>query len=388
MRKITDMLVLYVLCAVLESACGITNHVVVSLLLLFIEVCAVIYLQSMAGRTFAVTVYLLSFLVIKETSYGFPVVLYAVWEQVLEAWEKKEIKRTAVAGITVFLWAFFGVAASRYILSGTDRIQWQILWIVFDMLAVYLRQMTWQDRELQKEFIRIQDDDREYNRMLKLKNRYLIEKQDAQVYSATLKERNRIAREIHDNVGHMLTRAIMLTGAIKVVNKNKSLCPSIDNLEECLSTAMNNIRESVHNLHNNSISLENTIKNLTADFDFCKINLIYDIEENIPNDVKYTFIAIVKEGLTNIEKHSNATAVKLTFREHPAIYQLILQDNGTNATDFDCSPYESESYLSVTSGIGLNNMYSRIHMLKGTIKIYTDNGFCIFISIPKNFHTI
>ena len=84
------MLVLYVLCAVLESACGITNHVVVSLLLLFIEVCAVIYLQSMAGRTFAVTVYLLSFLVIKETSYGFPVVLYAVWEQVLEAWEKKE----------------------------------------------------------------------------------------------------------------------------------------------------------------------------------------------------------------------------------------------------------------------------------------------------------
>lgn len=388
MRKITDMLVLYVLCAVLESACGITNHVVVSLLLLFIEVCAVIYLQSMAGRTFAVTVYLLSFLVIKETSYGFPVVLYAVWEQVLEAWERKEIKRTAVAGITVFLWVFFGVAASRYILSGTDRIQWQILWIVFDMLAVYLRQMTWQDRELQKEFIRIQDDDREYNRMLKLKNRYLIEKQDAQVYSATLKERNRIAREIHDNVGHMLTRAIMLTGAIKVVNKNKSLCPSIDNLEECLSTAMNNIRESVHNLHNNSISLENTIKNLTADFDFCKINLIYDIEENIPNDVKYTFIAIVKEGLTNIEKHSNATAVKLTFREHPAIYQLILQDNGTNATDFDCSPYESESYLSVTSGIGLNNMYSRIHMLKGTIKIYTDNGFCIFISIPKNFHTI
>ena len=169
MRKITDMLVLYVLCAVLESACGITNHVVVSLLLLFIEVCAVIYLQSMAGRTFVVTVYLLSFLVIKETSYGFPVVLYAVWEQVLEAWEKKEIKRTAVAGITVFLWAFFGVAASRYILSGTDRIQWQILWIVFDMLAVYLRQMTWQDRELQKEFIRIQDDDREYNRMLKLK---------------------------------------------------------------------------------------------------------------------------------------------------------------------------------------------------------------------------
>ena len=232
------------------------------------------------------------------------------------------------------------------------------------------------------------DDSTEINLLLKEKNKSLLTNQDYEINNATLMERNRIAREIHDNVGHMLTRAIMLTGAIKVVNKNENLCPSIDNLEECLSTAMNNIRESVHNLHNNSISLENTIKNLTADFDFCKINLIYDIEENIPNDVKYTFIAIVKEGLTNIEKHSNATAVKLTLREHPAIYQLILHDNGTNSTDFDCSPYKSESYLSVTSGIGLNNMYSRIHMLKGTIKIYTDNGFCIFISVPKNFHTI
>lgn len=272
MRKITDMLVLYVLCAVLESACGITNHVVVSLLLLFIEVCAVIYLQSMAGRTFAVTVYLLSFLVIKETSYGFPVVLYAVWEQVLEAWEKKEIKRTAVAGITVFLWVFFGVAASRYILSGTDRIQWQILWIVFDMLAVYLRQMTWQDRELQKEFIRIQDDDREYNRMLKLKNRYLIEKQDAQVYSATLKERNRIAREIHDNVGHLLSRALIQTGAVIAVSRD-----------------------------------EQTVREMTEKAEGYTVSYEYDMSQDLPKELKYCIISIVKEALSNVTRPAMLT---------------------------------------------------------------------------------
>jgi len=73
---------------------------------------------------------------------------------------EKRDKKDGSSRYYSFLWVFFGVAASRYILSGTDRIQWQILWIVFDMLAVYLRQMTWQDRELQKEFIRIQDDDR------------------------------------------------------------------------------------------------------------------------------------------------------------------------------------------------------------------------------------
>lgn len=336
MRKITDMLVLYVLCAVLESACGITNHVVVSLLLLFIEVCAVIYLQSMAGRTFAVTVYLLSFLVIKETSYGFPVVLYAVWEQVLEAWEKKEIKRTAVAGITVFLWVFFGVAASRYILSGTDRIQWQILWIVFDMLAVYLRQMTWQDRELQKEFIRIQDDDREYNRMLKLKNRYLIEKQDAQVYSATLKERNRIAREIHDNVGHLLSRALIQTGAVIAVSRD-----------------------------------EQTVREMTEKAEGYTVSYEYDMSQDLPKELKYCIISIVKEALSNVTRHSDADRVKLLLREHPAFYQILIQDNGKCVHPGD------------GTGIGITNMRQRVETFGGTIDIRTENGYRIFIHIPK-----
>lgn len=273
---------------------------------------------------------------IKETSYGFPVVLYAVWEQVLEAWEKKEIKRTAVAGITVFLWVFFGVAASRYILSGTDRIQWQILWIVFDMLAVYLRQMTWQDRELQKEFIRIQDDDREYNRMLKLKNRYLIEKQDAQVYSATLKERNRIAREIHDNVGHLLSRALIQTGAVIAVSRD-----------------------------------EQTVREMTEKAEGYTVSYEYDMSQDLPKELKYCIISIVKEALSNVTRHSDADRVKLLLREHPAFYQILIQDNGKCVHPGD------------GTGIGITNMRQRVETFGGTIDIRTENGYRIFIHIPK-----
>ena len=68
---------------------------------------------------------------------------------------------------------------------------------------------------------------------------------------------------------------------------------------------MTNIRESVHNLHNNSISLQNTVQKIVDDFKFCNINLTYDMTDHIPNDVKYAFITIIKESLTNIEKHSN-----------------------------------------------------------------------------------
>ena len=45
--------------------------------------------------------------------------------------------------------------------------------------------------------------------MLTQKNKDLLEKQDYEIHVATLKERNRIAREIHDNVGHMLSRSLL-----------------------------------------------------------------------------------------------------------------------------------------------------------------------------------
>ena len=47
-----------------------------------------------------------------------------------------------------------------------------------------------------------------------------------------LQERNRIAREIHDNVGHLLSRSILIVGAMKIVNEDEKLSSSIEQLEE------------------------------------------------------------------------------------------------------------------------------------------------------------
>ena len=66
---------------------------------------------------------------------------------------------------------------------------------------------------------------------------------------ATLKERNRIAREIHDNVGHMLSRAILQMGALSTVYEEEPLHGQLLKVNDTLNLAMNNIRESVHDLH-------------------------------------------------------------------------------------------------------------------------------------------
>ena len=59
--------------------------------------------------------------------------------------------------------------------------------------------------------------------MLQEKNKNLMEKQDYEIYLATLRERNRIAREIHDNVGHMLSRSILQMGALITIHKEEPL---------------------------------------------------------------------------------------------------------------------------------------------------------------------
>ena len=95
---------------------------------------------------------------------------------------------------------------------------------------------------MEQEYRKTRDDSKERNLLLHEKNRSLIEKQDYEIYTATLQERNRIAREIHDNVGHLLSRCILIVGAMKIVNEDEKLSSSIEQLEESLNTAMTSVR--------------------------------------------------------------------------------------------------------------------------------------------------
>lgn len=241
-------------------------------------------------------------------------------------------------------------------------------------LALYLRIRTDRYEVLHQRFLKTRDDDTELQLLLKEKNRSLLENQDYQIYTATLRERNRIAREIHDNVGHMLTRSILMTGALKAINRHAELSSSLEQLEETLNQAMNSIRESVHDLHDSSVNLKASLETLVHDFSFCPVTLQYGISPEIPKEISLSFISIVKEALVNISRHSNADHAWITAQEHPAFYQLIIRDNGTKA-----SLPSQETH----SGIGLSNISTRVESLKGVLHIQTEAGFCIYITIPK-----
>ena len=91
------------------------------------------------------------------------------------------------------------------------------IWLFLSLVAVLLAHCTRQATELKRNLIRLRDTSTELSLVMREKNRKLLEEQDTEIYMATLKERNRIAREIHDNVGHMLSRAILQMGALSTV---------------------------------------------------------------------------------------------------------------------------------------------------------------------------
>lgn len=254
-----------------------------------------------------------------------------------------------------------------------------VLWCFTLILAAIFSVRTERSLKLAQEVIHLKDSSTELRLAMQKRQQDLLEKQDYEIHLATLQERNRIAREIHDNVGHMLSRSILQMGALQTIHKEEPLHGQLVAINDTLSQAMNNIRESVHDLHNESLDLKQALREVTDEFrDKYEIAFTYDMSAAVPRNVKYCFLAITKESLANVVRHSNATRVSLYFCEHPGFYQMLVEDNGT-----DIKVKEAQIAKAQVSGIGLSNMRERVEALGGTIAFLTDKGFEIRISMPK-----
>lgn len=221
----------------------------------------------------------------------------------------------------------------------------------------------------------VRDDSAAKNNALTIENKYLLENRQNEIYIATLKERNRIAREIHDNVGHLLSRSILQVGALIAVNKDTKVEKQLLAVKNTLDDAMNSIRESVHDLHKDSFDLKAAAESVLFELHGFEISFEYDMSKDMDKNVKYMFITVLKEAITNIEKHSDADKVTVIMRELERYYQLLIEDNGSN------TPGKDEKIMN--EGIGLLNMEERVKSLSGIINFSFENGFRIFISIPK-----
>ncbi len=254
---------------------------------------------------------------------------------------------------------------------------------VFFIFSWVIKYKSLSYARLQAEYNEQRDSSKELALLQEQKNQSILENQDYEINVATLNERNRISKEIHDNIGHLLSRSLLQIGALLTISKEETTRDGLTALKESISGGMDSIRSSIHNLHDESIDLYTNIDALVKEFTFCNISFEYDIKSNPDIKLKYSFIAIVKEALANIIKHSNATKVSICLREHPAMYQLIILDNGTMDEQKQAKLSKLIENQIYYDGIGIQNITDRVKSFQGNINITLDKGFKIFITIPK-----
>jgi len=190
---------------------------------------------------------------------------------------------------------------------------------------------------------------------------------------ATLQERSRIAREIHDSIGHSLTaQSIQLENSLLFIDSNvekaKSFLLQGKNMG---ANALKEVRFSVSALRSDPLkgkSLEIAVEDLFQDFQFrlqtqIKPKLDLQINQKLSPEINLNVYRIIQEALTNISKHSNADLVAIEIKIIDNSLYLNIQDNGVGF-----NPNQN------TTGFGLQSMRDRAQALGGKFYLNSKPG--------------
>lgn len=364
MYEVLDKSILFICSVFLYVTNYKSSYIIIPILLALFSACLMIYFQNKILHILFLIINLVFYLLIPPLTLFSPVLLYDFFV-------------TKRYYVLIFLLYIINANSSKL---GTDNIVFTIL---FCLLSFYLKHKTYRYRLLRKLQEQTVNNSVELFQTEKEKTRSILENQDYEINIATLNERNRISKEIHDHIGHVLSRSLIQIGALLALEKEPFIKEELGSLKNSLSEGMDSIRASIHNMHDESIDLYSTIQSCIRDFHFCEIKYQYDILNSPQLKIKYCFIAIVKEALANIIKHSNAATVVIALSEEPALYRLIIEDNGDISEKTRALARRVLISDEYTDGMGLQNMIERVKGLHGNIQIIADCGFKIFISIPK-----
>lgn len=277
--------------------------------------------------------------------------------------------------------AIFACALVAYAHAGALPTRALLLTAILSVAATLLSLRTAQLEREQERMRRTRDELQERALALEARNRDLADRQDYEVELATLAERARIAREIHDNVGHQLTRASLQTEALRVVHANEpGIAADFADVKRTVDEALQLVRSSVHALNDNaanlSVQLERIVEGARSDGG-PQIELEV-LTEHAPANIANCFAAILREALSNTMRHARAQNVTVRCMEHPSFYQLIVTDDGAGAI--------KTGNRGVAEGMGLGSMRERVEALSGTFTAGPRAGapgWRVFATVPK-----
>jgi signal transduction histidine kinase len=192
---------------------------------------------------------------------------------------------------------------------------------------------------------------------------------------------NNISREIHDNVGQLLSLAKVQVNIIdQSETTNKSL---LYELKQNIGNALVDLRDIAKSLSGERMMLIGLQQTLQQEVDRINRSQILNASLSITGDVKkiseqkqLIIVRIIQEALQNILKHSEAKNVDISVSYTNTIIELKVRDDGKG--------FNTEEKLSSNNGLGLQNMINRAGIIGGKASIDStiNNGTAITLKIP------
>lgn len=215
---------------------------------------------------------------------------------------------------------------------------------------------------------------------LEIANRQLAEYASQAEELAATQERNRIAREIHDNLGHYLTVVNVQIEAAKVTCESDPMraLDALNKAQDLARKGLTSVRESVAALRVSPVEnrpMEDALTELIDESRASGITVnmhILGTPGFVGQKTALVLYRIVQEGLTNVRKHARASRVDVDvdFTQADTI-RLSLRDDGVGAAD-------------TSGGFGLIGLRERVHLLGGGFEIETQpgGGFSLEVTLP------
>ena len=197
---------------------------------------------------------------------------------------------------------------------------------------------------------------------------------------AETRERNRLAREIHDTLGHALTgivagldACIMTLEIAPEVTKRQ-----LNKIRDAAKKGITDVRRSMKKLRPDDLEklpFQKALMEMTKNYsESSGMEITFDIfswSDDLRQDQEDVIYRVLQESITNAKRHGQATKVKITIGGNEKYLLIVIADNGKGCDE-------------VKQGFGLKHMRERLELLRGTIHYWSDEGFIVEAMIPLN----
>lgn len=195
---------------------------------------------------------------------------------------------------------------------------------------------------------------------------------------ATELERTRIAREIHDTVGHSLTSLkIQLELANKLIERGDQRAKqAVSQAEQLAARSLTDTRVALQSIRNADFNFEKALAELVRELrssGAVEVNVETALASKMSNAISYQLYRVIQECMTNTLKHANAKQLTVRLGEENGQVKLEVKDDGTGFASNEHS-----------DGFGLKGLRERISSLHGEVKITSavNEGTSVSVVVP------